>query len=922
MFLVLTVLNIQQVFAQGACVNADFSAQNFNNWVGKYGTYNNPGQSVGIAVGRHTIMANPQIDPNTCGGLGVIPPGSTVSARLGNSQTGSQAEQLIYSMTVSQANALFVYKYAVVMEDPAHSVSEQPKFEIRILDQNGTQIGGNCGEYSVYAGQPGQNFQTCGSVKWMPWTTVGIDLTPYTGQAISIEFTTKDCNASGHYGYAYISASCYPLNITSTFCIGNNNAILTAPPGFQTYVWNPGNIYGQTLTVPNATVGSTYTVTMTSFSNQGNCTVNSSTTIAQTVVTADFSNTTACAGDPIQFTDLSTIQNGVNGSWIWSFGDGTSSNAQNPVHVYANSGTYTVTLTAYSASGCSGTITKQVTPNPKPVAGFTYPAICINDNVTFTNTTIDPLPTTYSWNLGSGFSSTQTNISNQFTVDGTYPIKLAVLNSNGCKDTVVHNVVVNPLPVVNAGIDFTTCPNMPITLNAAGALTYVWSNNVIDGQPYIPTVSNTYTVTGTDANGCVNTDQIFIQVFPVPVMDPGADQEACVGTTITLSASGVNAYQWTGGVMNGIGFVPPVGVHTYYVTGTDGNLCQLNDSVKVTIHAIPVVNAGLDRDICELSPAILTAQGANTYVWNNGVQNGVPFYPSTSNVYAVTGTDIHGCSSTDTVVVNVEPKVDVSFQVSDTFACAPFLVNFVNTTQSSNIIVGTVWNFGDGNSSLQNGPVSNTYNSHGCFDISLSLTTQLGCVWTATYFDTLCVYPTPIAAFQPSPATLTENIPYSVMMNSSIGGSTYIWNYGDGSASVVAEKPGHTFPTDMVGYYDIMLIAISDKGCIDTAYNKVYIKEELLYFIPNTFTPDNDNYNQIFTPVFVSGFDPYDFVMKIYNRWGELIFETHDAEMGWNGTYGNVEGTVPAGVYTWKIEYSNRTNGNREWATGHVNLLK
>jgi hypothetical protein len=181
------------------CPNANFSMGNFTNWQGFTGNYSNPAASMGIVAGRHTVITAQGNDPFSCGGLQMIPPGSNFSARLGNSGTGAQGEQLRYTLNVTPQNALFIYKYAVVLEDPGHPPNAQPVFQMRLLDQNGTQIGGNCGQYTVYAGQPGQNFQTCGGVKWLPWTIVGVNLTAYTGQNVTIEFTTKDCDYSGHW---------------------------------------------------------------------------------------------------------------------------------------------------------------------------------------------------------------------------------------------------------------------------------------------------------------------------------------------------------------------------------------------------------------------------------------------------------------------------------------------------------------------------------------------------------------------------------------------------------------------------------------------------------------------------------------------------------------------------------------------------
>ena len=120
------------------CPNANLSMGNFTNWQGFTGNYANPAASPGIVAGRHTIMTGAGTDPFSCGGLPLVPPGSTSSARLGNSSTGAQGEQLRYTMTVSPQNALFIYKYACVLQDPGHPANAQPVFQMRLLDQNGT----------------------------------------------------------------------------------------------------------------------------------------------------------------------------------------------------------------------------------------------------------------------------------------------------------------------------------------------------------------------------------------------------------------------------------------------------------------------------------------------------------------------------------------------------------------------------------------------------------------------------------------------------------------------------------------------------------------------------------------------------------------------------------------------------------------
>jgi gliding motility-associated-like protein len=109
-------------------------------------------------------------------------------------------------------------------------------------------------------------------------------------------------------------------------------------------------------------------------------------------------------------------------------------------------------------------------------------------------------------------------------------------------------------------------------------------------------------------------------------------------------------------------------------------------------------------------------------------------------------------------------------------------------------------------------------------------------------------------------------------------------------------------------------------GCTDTAYGTVVVQEELIFYVPNTFTPDGDEFNQAFQPVFTSGYDPFDFNLLIFNRWGEVIFESNDARVGWDGTYGGKY--VQEGTYTWKIEFKTTKNDARKYTVGHVNVLR
>jgi gliding motility-associated-like protein len=134
------------------------------------------------------------------------------------------------------------------------------------------------------------------------------------------------------------------------------------------------------------------------------------------------------------------------------------------------------------------------------------------------------------------------------------------------------------------------------------------------------------------------------------------------------------------------------------------------------------------------------------------------------------------------------------------------------------------------------------------------------------------------------------------------------------------EEPMVTYPGEVQSNYTVTLYALSPLGCIDSVARAIIYQEEVIFYVPNSFTPDGDEFNQVFQAIFTSGYDPYDFNMTIFNRWGEVVFETNDDTVGWDGTYGGK--VVQSGTYTWKIEFKTIYNDERVMVNGHLNLLK
>jgi gliding motility-associated-like protein len=677
-------------------------------------------------------------------------------------------------------------------------------------------------------------------------------------------------------------------------CIGGS-VTLTAT-GASTYSWS-GGITNGTPFIP--ATNTTYTVSGTSAQGCVNTDQVLVTVNLLPIVNAGL-DTEACIGETV------TLNGSGAQTYVWNLGviDGVA---------FVPPGTSTYTVTGTDVNGCVGSDQINVTINPLPdIDAGPDQTVCIGNTVTLFATG----GLNYAWNNGvaNGVPFTPAVGSLTYTVTGT--------DLKGCINTDQVVVNVNPLPTVDAGPDQTICLGESITLNGAGASTYNWSGGITNGTPFTPPISTIYTVSGTDANGCINTDDVSITVNPIPSVSAGPDQSVCEGTSVTINGANASTYSWSGGVADGVAFVPPVGTNSYTVTGTSAFGCTFTDVVVIIVNPTPTVFAGNDVAVCDGETVTLTASGASIYTWDNSVNNGVAFVPSVGTLtYTVTGTTAAGCIDTDQVTVTVNPNPVVSFLPDITLGCVPFTVNFTNTTVDAS---DCIWTFSNGTVLNGCGTVPVTFTQGGCYDATLTTTSANGCTSTMTAPNIVCGEEAPIAEFSPSSNQLSTLDTEVLFTNNTIGAENYTWTFGDNSQSSNAVNPSHIYPDDEIGSYNVTLIAYSPLGCTDTAYSVIQVYEELIFYVPNTFTPDIDDYNPVFKPIFTSGFDPQDYVLYIYNRWGELIFESRNSEVGWNGSYGK-NGEIELcqdGTYTWKIEFKVTRWDERKVSVGHVNLIR
>lgn len=244
--------------------------------------------------------------------------------------------------------------------------------------------------------------------------------------------------------------------------------------------------------------------------------------------------------------------------------------------------------------------------------------------------------------------------STTYTVTGT--------DATGCSNTATVAITVNSNPTVTATIsNATVCEGASVTLTGSGATSYDWQpvnlQNVSVND--IPAASVTYTLTGTDVNGCIGTTTIAVIVNTLPVVDAAATASGiCIGSSVTLNATGATSYVWQPvNQTNASVTDTPTASITYTLTGTDANGCVNTDSVSVTVNALPVISVSGTNLICEGSSTTLTANGASTYSWLPGGQTtaSITDSPVTTITYSITGTDANGCSASTTYPVTVNP---------------------------------------------------------------------------------------------------------------------------------------------------------------------------------------------------------------------------------------------------------------------------
>lgn len=609
------------------------------------------------------------------------------------------------------------------------------------------------------------------SYTWNPGTITST--TAVVSPSITTNYTLTGTNATGCIGSQTINLvvnSNPTVSIVaspSVICLGQTS-ILTAS-GAISYLWNTSATTASITVSP--TVTSIYIVTGT---NSAGCsktqTLNLSVNPIPTL-TVSATSMSICNGSSVTLT--------ANGASTYTWNPGTLTGSVVSVNP-SSSTTYTVNGT--NANGCvnSETITITVNSNPTVNAVASSSAICSGETATLTAGGAS----TYSWSSGS-VSSTETitpTASSVYTVVGTDAV--------GCSSSATINITVNTLPVITiSSSSATICAQSSATLTASGANTYSWSTSETTSIIEVaPSVSIVYTVTGTDALGCVNTETLNLMVNTLPSLSLTASPSSiCAGATSTLSVSGANTYSWSTGSSLSTIFENPLTTTVYSVTGTNSFGCINTETISLTVNALPSLTISASPNaVCVGNSSTLTAVGASTYSWSSGgVSSSEVVSPSATTIYTVVGVDAIGCSSSDTVKVSVNALPNMVTNVNTNTVCLGGIVVFSNLGANTFTLMPSALT-----GSLINVPM----NTVGLTVYTVTGTGSFGCTNTQTV--SITTFDTPTISISPSTSTICAG--QSVVLNAS-GASTYTWSGSGTVSNSITDAPSVNTTYSVIG---------------------------------------------------------------------------------------------------------------------------
>jgi len=730
---------------------------------------------------------------------------------------------------------------------------------------------------------------------------------------------TNNCKSS--HSFSISQPTSVQSNITSVqpTCFGYNNGSLNVVANGGTPPYNILWSSGSTGFGLSGIASGQYSFTIT---DAHNC--NKSDSIYLSSPTALAANHTTQNG---------TCSGSTNGSAMVAVTGGTPPYQYNWSPIagntnYANAlpaGLYTVDIT--DKKGC--TLTEQIQiSTPAPIANlFTKNDVSCygGSNGMLTATALGGnAPYSYLWSYQQ-----QTNDTIQNLPVGSYTV--TITDANGCDNSFTEQITSPQQIKPNSTINNVSCNGFndaSVILTVQGGVapySYQWNNGVTQSLNTNLT-AGIYVVTVTDANNCSRV-KAFTITEPQPILlSINPVDTICIGQQATLNAiatGGTGAYNWLWNNQTAAStiLVTPSVTTNYFVSVTDSNNCpSKTDSILVNVFPPLGIAATGNDTICAGQSAVLSsiANGGNGgpyfYLWSNGSDSSiVNVSPSVTTTYTVSITD--NCTQIPAtamipVVVNETPLLDISPLTEK--GCMPLEVQFLN---NSTYPLGTIftWNFGDGQTNDSITP-THLYNTDGIYTVSIQAITPDNCVSNMIMPNLIEVYPLPVASFNISPESISILHPEINISDSSLLGSIWFYDFGDGQTSTL-QNPAYSYQD--TGRFRVIQIVESEFGCRDTAKKEAIVEGAFTVYIPNAFTPNNDGSNDYF---FANGYGITELTMQIFNRWGNKVFETPSVAAKWNGidTSGRI---CPQGVYVYTAKIKDQF-GIYHTYNGQVTLIR
>lgn len=649
---------------------------------------------------------------------------------------------------------------------------------------------------------------------------------------------------------------------------------------------------------------------------------------------------------PSNTVNLSTaLTTSTLGVGVWS-GNGVTGTIFNPTT--AGVGTHTLTYSTNSVPTVSlcpatGTIAVQLNSVAQPTILAVNP-LCSNASAL----TLTVSPTGGTWS-GTGITSSGVFTPSLALVgNNTYTYSVGASTCSAVNTTTISveqfvpstiTGAISPLCITSAAVNLATS----LTTSTLGV--GVWSGNGVTGTMFDPAVA------GAGAGTAVHTLTYSTNSVPTATLCPSASTlnvtvNSLAQPTITAAGPYCDNYTaqnmtvtptggvWSAGTVGSIvsagGSFSPVssivGNNTLVYTLTNGP-CVNTETVAVTVvHFVPAGPLTGTGPYCIYDAATnllaLTPNAGGTWT-GNGV-SGTSFTPASAGAgthvitYVTNPSPLLNCGTTETISILVNPKPNANAVPSLFSGCNPVTVNYQTTTVNTGL---AVWDFGDGTALDTGLQVTHQYITPGTYTATIYYTDNIGCKDTSAATSDVVVFAVPVASFDPSviQTTVVDGQVEFTNQSTILGNNSYVWNIGDMYTSTNINE-SYLFTNS--GDFVITLTATSLDNCVDDTSIIVKVDPDVVLYVPNAFTPGTDGLNdvfQIFLPP--TGVDFSTFNLIIFDRWGELIYQTNDVNKFWTGAKNNSGPILKQDVYVYKITFKDERKKNYE-KVGHVSLLR